>query len=123
MATSKSRNPSLATRATRSSAPTTSAPAARASAAFSPAANTATRAVRPVPAGSDRVPRTIWSALRGSTPSRMASSTVSSKEALADDFTRSTASAGVYRCWRSISATLAGYFFPLVMVCSFAVRS
>ena len=33
---------------------------------------TATRSVRPVPEGSERVPRTIWSALRGSTPSRRA---------------------------------------------------
>ena len=34
--------------------------------------------VLPVPFGSDTVPRSIWSALRGSTPSRNAASTVSS---------------------------------------------
>ncbi len=71
-----------------------SAPAVRASAACSPAANTATRNVRPVPAGKVSEPRTIWSALRGSTPSRTASSTVSSKRAVARLLTRSTASTG-----------------------------
>ena len=84
--TSKSRNPSL-TLATRSSAPTTSAPASRASLACSPAAKTATRTVLPMPAGSDSVPRTIWSALRGSTPSCAASSTVSSNFAVASALT------------------------------------
>ncbi len=62
----------------RSSLPTTSAPADSASAAFSPAANTATLTVLPVPCGRLTVPRTIWSALRGSTPSRIATSTVAS---------------------------------------------
>ena len=38
--------------------------------AASPAANTATRTSLPVSAGSATVPRTIWSALRGSTPRR-----------------------------------------------------
>ena len=61
--------------AARSSPPTWSAPAARAAAAASPLANTATRTSLPVPDGRATVPRTIWSALRGSTPSRMASST------------------------------------------------
>src|SRR5680860_1494798 len=61
-----------------SSPPTTSAPAASASAALSPVAKTRTRAVLPVPWGRLTVPRTIWSALRGSTPRRMATSTVSS---------------------------------------------
>jgi hypothetical protein len=55
-----------------------SAPAAVASSALSPTANTATRAVLPVPWGRLTVPRTNWSALRGSTPSRMATSTVAS---------------------------------------------
>ena len=77
MATSKSRKPPC-TCSTRSSAPTMSAPASRASAAAAPAANTATRTALPVPPGRPTVPRTIWSALRGSTPSRTASSTVSS---------------------------------------------
>ena len=64
--------------AMRSSAPTTSAPAASASRAASPAANTATRTALPVPFGSETVPRIIWSALRGSTPRRNATSTLSS---------------------------------------------
>ena len=55
---------------------------------------TTTRAVRPVPEGRLNVPRTIWSALRGSTPSRTASSMVSSNLAGASSFTRATASAG-----------------------------
>ena len=41
-------------------------------------AKTRTRAVLPVPCGRMTVPRTIWSALRGSTPSRSATSTVAS---------------------------------------------
>ena len=51
-----------------SSEPTKSAPAARACSACSPVAKTRTRAVLPVPCGRLTVPRTIWSALRGSTP-------------------------------------------------------
>ena len=42
---------------------------ALASSALSPLANTATRRVLPVPCGRLTVPRTIWSAWRGSTPS------------------------------------------------------
>ena len=41
-------------------------------------AKTRTRAVLPVPCGRLTVPRTIWSALRGSTPRRKATSTVAS---------------------------------------------
>ncbi len=77
IAASKSSQPPWI-RSIRSSAPTASAPAASASAAFSPTANTMTRAVLPVPCGRLTVPRTIWSALRGSTPRRMATSTVAS---------------------------------------------
>ncbi len=77
IAASKSRKPPWIF-SIRSSLPTTSAPAATACSAFSPTANTATRAVLPVPCGRLTVPRTIWSALRGSTPSRMATSTVAS---------------------------------------------
>ena len=74
---SKSSQPPL-TLSIRSSPPTTSAPASRAASALSPLAKTRTRAVLPVPCGRFTVPRTIWSALRGSTPRRMATSTVSS---------------------------------------------
>ena len=55
-----------------------SAPASRAASAFSALAKTRTRAVLPVPFGRLTVPRTIWSALRGSTPRRMTTSMVSS---------------------------------------------
>ena len=74
--------------------PTTSAPAASASAAFSPVAKTATRGDLPVPCGRLTVPRTIWSALRGSTPRRMAASTVASKPPPVVSFARRTASSG-----------------------------
>ena len=43
-----------------------------------PVAKTATRTSFPVPDGKATVPRTIWSALRGSTPRRTATSTDSS---------------------------------------------
>ena len=61
-----------------SAPPTSSAPAAIAASAAGPVANTMTRAVLPVPCGRMTVPRTIWSALRGSTPSLSATSTVES---------------------------------------------
>ncbi len=88
-------------RETRSSLPTTSAPASSASRAASPSANTATRTSLPVPFGSDTVPRIIWSALRGSTPSLNAASTVSSNLRVASDFTRSSASFAGYTWSRS----------------------
>src|SRR5438552_3639439 len=77
IAESKSVHPSV-TRLTRSSPPTTSAPASWASRAFSPTAKTATRTFLPVPLGSTTDPRTICSAWRGSTPSRICASTVAS---------------------------------------------
>ena len=79
----------------RSSLPTLSAPAAMASSALSPVAKTITRTVLPVPWGRLTVPRTIWSALRGSTPRRIATSTVPSNlEGLASR-AMFTASSGV----------------------------
>ena len=63
---------------TSSSPPTMSAPASCASFCFSPPAIASTRLLLPRPCGSTTVPRTIWSACFGSTPSRSASSTVSS---------------------------------------------
>ncbi len=74
---SKSRNPPWIF-STRSSAPMWSAPASWASRALSPPAMTATRFDLPVPCGRTTVPRTIWSACFGSTPSSMATSTDSS---------------------------------------------
>ena len=94
IAASKSSQPSWI-RATSSSVPTASAPAASASAAFAPAAKTITRAVLPVPCGRLTVPRTIWSALRGSTPRRMATSTVASNLTVVVSLASLTASSGV----------------------------
>src|SRR5690606_32365874 len=63
--------------------PTASAPAARASSALAPAgANTATRTLLPVPAGSTVEPRTCWSDFLASTPRRTATSTASTNLAL-----------------------------------------
>ena len=73
--------------------PTKSAPAASASLTFSPCVITSTRTDLPVPCGSTTVPRTTWSACRGSTPSRTATSTVSLNLALAAAFTATQASA------------------------------
>ena len=78
MAVSKSSHCSSWIFLATSSAPTWSAPAASASLALSPLANTSTRTLLPVPCGRTTVPRTFWSAWRGSTPSFTASSTVSS---------------------------------------------
>ncbi len=72
-----------------------SAPAARASSARSPTAKTSTLAVLPVPCGRFTVPRTIWSALRGSTPSLIATSTAESNFVVAVFLVKSTACAGV----------------------------
>ena len=55
-----------------------SAPAAVASACLPSFVSTSTRTDLPVPCGSATEPRTIWSAWRGSTPSRMSMSTDSS---------------------------------------------
>jgi hypothetical protein len=63
---------------TRSSPPTWSAPASRASICLVTAGDDGDRTVLPMPCGSDTAPRIIWSALRGSTPSRKAQSTVGS---------------------------------------------
>src|SRR5690606_17303279 len=64
--------------------PTMSAPAASASSALARAgANTATRTLLPVPAGSTVEPRTCWSDLRASTPRRTATSTDSTNLARA----------------------------------------
>lgn len=108
MAASKSSHPPWI-RSMRSSAPTASAPAASASAAFSPTANTMTRAVLPVPCGRLTVPRTIWSALRGSTPRRTATSTVAS--ILLDDvsFASFAACSGLYSLSKSIFSAAARY--------------
>ena len=91
MTRSKSTLPPL-TVSNRSSAPTMSAPAAFASSAFLSRANTATRTVRPVPAGRFTTPRTFWSACFGSMPRFTAISMVSSNFAFALPLTIFTAS-------------------------------
>src|SRR5690606_2922444 len=83
------------------------APAARAASARSPVAKTRTRAVLPVPCGRFTVPRTIWSALRGSTPRRKATSTVPSNLVVEVSLARRTASSGAYSFSRSILASAA----------------
>ncbi len=95
MATSKSNQFSFLILSASSASPTYSAPAARASSAFSPLAKTRTRTFLPVPWGRTTVPRTCWSAWRGSTPRRMDSSTVSSNLALPVCLTSAMASAGL----------------------------
>ena len=76
-----------------SSPPVKSAPASWASFSFSPEAITSTRFdLPPSPWGRTTVPRTIWSACLGSTPSRIATSTVSSNLANAFFATAATAS-------------------------------
>jgi hypothetical protein len=121
MATSKLKLPFWISSA-RSSEPTMSAPASRASWAAGPLANTATRTSLPVPEGSATVPRTIWSALRGSTPRRAASSTVSSNFALARFFTSSSASVGVNSWSRSKRLAASVYFFPFAIFGSLMLR-
>ena len=98
--------------AARSSAPTMSAPALRASSAASPVANTATRMFLPVPDGNATVPRTACSALRGSTPRRIATSMVSSNLADASDFTKVKASVGLKCASRSKRFSASVNFLP-----------
>ena len=63
--------------------------------------------------------RSIWSALRGSTPSLNATSTVSSKLRLASDFTRSNAWAGSCSSVLSYFLAASTYFLPCAMLRSF----
>src|SRR5215207_296337 len=105
--------PSSLMRAARSSEPTMSAPDSSASLAFSPSAKTATLRVLPVPFGSIRVPRTIWSARLGSTFRWTWASTLSSKFAPSRPFSSSSASRGVYRCSGSILDFCSSSFLPI----------
>src|SRR5574343_629238 len=93
--TSKGMSPAL-TWAARSSMPTMSAPAALASSALAPWANTATRAVLPVPLGSTTAPRTTWSDFLASMPSCTATSMDSSNLAVAQSLTIVRASDRAY---------------------------
>src|SRR6478735_11269553 len=115
IAASKSRKPPWIF-SIRSSLRTMSAPAAVACSALSPTANTATRAVLPVPCGRFTVPRTIWSALRGSTPSRIATSTVAS--CFLDDVSLASfaASSGVYSRSRSTFSAASRYALLFLLI-------
>ncbi len=117
---SKSSQPPLIL-STMSSPPTKSAPASSASLTFSPCAMTSTRFDLPSPCGSTTVPRTNWSALRGSTPSHIVSSTVSSnlRAVTAEiSLTFDSPSSSVYLRPSSIFSRAARYFLPC-----FAIRT
>src|SRR5207249_4204104 len=95
-----------------------SAAASRASFCFSPPAMASTRLLLPRPCGSTTVPRTIWSACFGSTPSRSASSTVSSNLANLTFCTSGTASSIVYTRSTATCARAALNFLPRFLMCS-----
>ncbi|SKV61799.1 Uncharacterised protein [Mycobacteroides abscessus subsp. abscessus] len=115
MAASKSTQPPWI-RSIRSSLPTTSAPAAAAASALSPTAKTMTRAVLPVPCGRFTVPRTIWSALRGSTPRRIATSTVASYFFEEVSLANFVASRGVYSFSRSTFSAASRYALLFLLI-------
>src|SRR5947208_2747261 len=94
----------------------TSAPASSASRAFSPSANTATRCSRPVPCGSEIVPRSCCSACRTLRPRLKCTSTVSSNFGPGSALTRRTASAGEYTRSRSISERALRYVLPCPLI-------
>src|SRR5512134_3539191 len=98
--------------ASRSSLPAKSAPASRASFSFSPLANTRTRTLFPVPWGRTTDPRTCWSGYFGSTPNRIATSTVSSNFARAVSWRRSSASSREYFASLFTLPRDSRYFFP-----------
>src|SRR5215207_4945569 len=118
MTASKSSQPPLIL-VTMSSPPMRSAPASSASLTFSPCAMTSTRTVLPTPCGSTTVPRTNWSALRGSTPSHIVSSTVSSNlRAVTAEISFTFASPSSRLCLRpsSIFSRAARYFLPCLAI-------
>ena len=96
-----------------SSSPTKSAPAAVASSSLSGVTKAKTRTSLPVPCGRLTTPRTIWSALRGSTPSLTARSTDSSNFELAISFTSAEASCTEYSFVRSILLSDSLRFFVI----------
>src|SRR5688572_16425404 len=73
-----------------------SAPAAFAASAFLPLVNTATRTLLPMPCGITVEPRTCWSDLLASMPRFTATSTDSANFAVANSFTRLSASSTGY---------------------------
>src|SRR5690349_9576046 len=119
---SKSVQPPLM-RLTTSSPPTMSAPASSASRSLSPCAITSTVLDLPSPCGKTIVPRTSWSALRGSTPSQTVNSTVSSNFADAISLTLATPLSRSYLRPSSIFSAAARYFFPCFFITSSEVQS
>src|SRR5690242_19309159 len=115
MTASKSVQPPLM-RLTTSSPPTKSAPASSASRSLSPCAITSTVFDLPIPCGKTSVPRTSWSALRGSTPSQTVNSTVSSNFANAISLTLATPPSRSYLRPSSIFSAAARYFFPCFFI-------
>src|SRR5690242_6576583 len=115
MTASKSVQPPLM-RFTTSSPPTKSAPASSASRSLSPCAITSTVFDLPSPCGKTIVPRTSWSALRGSTPSQTVNSTVSSNFANAISLTLATPPSRSYLRPSSIFSAAARYFFPCFFI-------
>src|SRR5216684_8029761 len=101
---------------TNSSPPTISAPASCASFCFSPLAMASTRLVLPRPCGRTTVPRTIWSACLGSTPSLRVSSTVSSNLAYLTFCTSGIASSIVYVRSAPTCARAAVNFLPRFLI-------
>src|SRR5687767_10329802 len=112
---SKSVQPPLI-RVTTSSPPMISAPASSASRSLSPCAITSTVFDLPMPCGSTSVPRTNWSALRGSTPSQTVNSTVSSNFAKAISLTFATPDSRSYLRPSSTFSSAARYFFPCFFI-------
>src|SRR5215470_14354536 len=105
---------------TISSPPTMSAPAASASRTFSPLAITRTFFDLPSPCGRTTVPRTIWSACLGSTPSRSVTSTVSSNLAYFTFCSSGTASFRRY-CFFSTAVRALVMFFPALRLICFSL--
>src|SRR5436305_3411772 len=100
---------------TSSSPPTMSAPASCASFCFSPPAMARTRLLLPSPCGRTTVPRTIWSACLGSTPSLSDRSMVSSNFANLTFCTSGMASSIEYT--RSATCARAAVnFFPCLRI-------
>src|ERR1044072_7530992 len=122
MTASKSVQPPLIL-VTTSSPPTKSAPASSASRSLSPWAITSTVFDLPSPCGKTIVPRTSWSALRGSTPSHTVNSTVSSNFANEISLTLATPPSRSYLRPSSIFSAAARYFFPCFFITNSEVQA
>ena len=106
---------SFLTSSAKSLSPTMSAPATMSCNAASPRSKTPTLTCSPVPDGRATVPRTISSALRGSTPSRQTNSIVSSIFAVAYCLEIASDSFGAKLASRSNVCTALSYRFPFAI--------